>query len=136
MTGLHFADRARALVGTRFRPQGRDPATGLDCIGLVAACFDIPSERVPRDYRLRGGDLSRIKREMGEHFRRVPLAKRRPGDVLLFSISAEQAHLAVGTPEGLVHADARLRRIVERPGPMPWPLAAVFRRRLRRRRNG
>lgn len=31
-----FIRRARSCVGVRFRHQGRDPKTGLDCAGLAA----------------------------------------------------------------------------------------------------
>ena len=30
---------AQAMVGARFRVQGRDAAGGLDCVGLVAAAY-------------------------------------------------------------------------------------------------
>ena len=43
-----FAERARALVGTRFRPQGRSEL-GLDCIGLVVATFGLDPEEIRRD---------------------------------------------------------------------------------------
>lgn len=34
---MMLADAARAMVGCQFRHQGRTPATGLDCVGLVIA---------------------------------------------------------------------------------------------------
>ena len=126
-----FAERARALVGCPFRPQGRDPEAGLDCIGVIATTFDIPVEQVARDYRLRGGELSRLRVELGRYFRRVSATALRPGDLLLFSIGATQMHLAVQTERGFVHADAGLRRVVETPGPASWHLLSVFRRRVR-----
>jgi hypothetical protein len=49
-----FAERARAHVGTRFRPQGRDPRFGLDCVGLILCTFGLPADAVRKDYRLRG----------------------------------------------------------------------------------
>lgn len=130
-----FDERARALVGCRFRPQGRDPELGLDCVGLIVATFDLPVEQVAGDYRLRGGDRPRLIAELDRFFRRVPLARQRTGDVLLFSIGSAQMHLAVQTEIGFVHADARLRRVVETPGRPPWPLVSVFRRRVRCKRG-
>ena len=35
MSAQALAEAAAALVGSRFRLHGRDPATGLDCIGGV-----------------------------------------------------------------------------------------------------
>lgn len=50
------------------------------------------------------------------------------GDVLLCRVSAAQLHLAVRTADGIVHADAALRRVVERPGAVPWPIVAAWRK--------
>ena len=42
-----------------------------------------------------------------------------PGDAILFRIGARQWHLGIKSDTGLIHADAGLGRVVERPGPMP-----------------
>lgn len=124
-------ERARQLVGVPFRPQGRDPALGLDCIGLVLAAYDLPPDLVRRNYRLRG----QYKREMMSAFeplfRRVPRARRRAGDIIMAKVHDNQFHLAVSTGTGLVHADARLRRLVELTTIPDWPVVAVYRRRVR-----
>ena len=124
--------RARALVGTRFRPQGRTPAHGLDCVGLACAAFNIPSAIVPPDYRLRGCDRRRIEVGLTSFFRRVSRKSALPGDLLLLSVAADQPHLAVMTERGFVHADAGLRKVVETPGAPAWPLVSVWRRRKRK----
>lgn len=49
-----------------------------------------------------------------------------PGDLMLFAVGPMQFHIAIMTPGGFVHADAMLRRVVERPGPAPWPLVAAW----------
>ena len=119
--------RARSLVGCRFRPQGRDAYLGLDCVGLVCAAFGIVADSVPRDYRLRGGNFERLKSEMGRFFRRVrtPAA----GDVLVFKVAAHQLHAAILSDRGFIHADARLRMVVETPGTPPWQLLSAYRRK-------
>lgn len=116
--------RARACVGARFRPQGRDPAHGLDCVGLVAVALNEPA--VPKDYALRCSDAKRL----GEGLRAAGLVRAAEpgmGDVLLLRIDSTQLHLAIRTPDGIVHADAGLRKIVERPGPPAWPLLSAWR---------
>lgn len=133
---IDHAGRARALVGARFRPQGRAPATGLDCVGLVLCVFGLPENQVRRDYRLRGDHRRELLQELGLMFRRIPVRQRRPGDVLLFQVARDQFHLAVGTDEGFVHADAHRGKVVETPGVAPWPLIAAFRRRSRRQGKG
>lgn len=133
---IQHEERARALVGTPFRPQGREPRLGLDCIGLIAVSFGLPLEHVARDYRLRGDHWKRIESGMDPFFRLVPRKQAQAGDVLLFAVARDQWHVAVKTSKGFVHADARLRKAVETPGDAPWPLARVFRRRVRPKRRG
>lgn len=130
------ARRARALVGTRFRPQGRSPELGLDCIGLVLAACDFSTHRVRRDYRLRGDHRRELLAGLGSNLRRIAPRQRRPGDVLLLQVTPDQAHLAILTDTGFVHADAGRGRVVETPGMPPWPVIAAFRRRARNRKAG
>lgn len=125
----NFVRRARALVGSPFRPQGREPATGLDCVGVVLSVFDIPRDQVRRNYRLRGRHRREIELELGAWFRRLKANGRRAGDVLLCAIAHDQMHLAIDCGASFVHADARLRRIVETPGEPTWPVIAAFRPR-------
>lgn len=116
---------ARSLIGVRFRAQGRDPALGLDCVGLVAVALARAGVEVtlPRDYRLRRGTLPALALPLGL----VACDGALPGDVLLLRVSPAQLHLAVRTECGFVHADAAVGRVVERPGEAPWPLAAAWR---------
>lgn len=127
--------RARALVGSRFRPQGRDPHTGLDCIGVILCAFGIPAGEVRSDYRLRGVNRREIEFGLLRHFRRVTNGDRRAGDVLLCPVSDDQIHLAIECDGSFVHADSRLRRVVETPGSPDWPIGGVFRLRARRARQ-
>ena len=126
-----FVERARALVGTRFRPQGRDPQTGVDCVGLVLATFGLAQGSVRRNYRLRGDHSAEIERELAFHFRRVRSAVR-PGDLMLLAAAADQFHFGIITDRGFVHADARIGRVVETPGEPRWPVLGIFRKSLRR----
>ena len=108
--------RARGLIGTRFRPQGRTAAEGLDCIGLVALAID--ARNVPRDYALRGNASSRLV-EGVKAAGLVAADSLAPGPA--------QLHLGIFTGTGLVHGDAGLRRVVERPQPLPWPVLGIWR---------
>jgi murein DD-endopeptidase / murein LD-carboxypeptidase len=117
-------ERARALIGIRFRPQGRSPATGLDCIGVAAAAIDVRDP--PRDYALRGGSAARLGAALAAAGLR-PVAAGRPGDVLVLAPGPAQLHLGILPGDRLVPADAGLRRVVERPGPAPWPILSIWR---------
>lgn len=127
--------RARAMVGTRFRAQGRDPRHGLDCLGLVIAAHRLPAAQLPDDYRLRGPHAGAMLAGADRWFRRVPLTQKRPGDVLLLDAGPRQSHLGIATDSGLVHADAQIGRVVEMPGTPRWTVIAVLRRRVRAKRR-
>lgn len=124
------ATAAQGLIGVRFRPQGRDPTYGLDCVGVavVALARAGHSRSVPDDYAQRGGDPNRILEAMrASGLQRIDDGTRRPGDILLMHAGPLQLHLAVQTTDGTVHADAGLRRVVETPGAPPWPLLGIWR---------
>ena len=121
--GIAIAARARALVGVPFRLHGRG-TDGLDCVGLAGLAYGVP---VPTGYALRGGAMPRIATAAaGAGLRTV--ADARPGDLIAMATGPGQLHLAIGTADGFVHADAGLRRVVERPGRPPWPILARWRR--------
>jgi lipoprotein Spr len=125
---IDYAERARALVGTPFRLQGRG-REGLDCVGVAVATFGMPPDTVRRDYRLRGNHGAEVRASLARDFRRIPATQLRPGDLMLMRVSADQLHLGVRTSAGFVHAHAGLRRVVETPGMPEWPLRGAYRRR-------
>lgn len=119
-----LAAAAEALVGVAFRLHGRDPARGLDCVGLVAAALRAVGREPfpPAGYGLRqhalGGHLAAAARS-GLEPTFAPLAA---GDVVLVHAGPAQHHLLVTTRRGgFVHAHAGLRRVVISPPPLPWP---------------
>lgn len=119
--------RARALVGVPFRPQGRDPETGLDCVGVILCTSGITAEQVRRNYHLRGPHRDEIETELLRYHRRIRPGKRQAGDILLCSVTQDQLHLVIDCGASFIHADARLRRVVETPGQPAWPVIAAFR---------
>lgn len=120
MLGERVWRAALASVGTRFRFHGHDPATGLDCVGLVAAAYRAAGCVVPAlpTYRVRDMDEVAAERLLsGMGFERV--ADAASGDVLLCMVAARQPHLGIAGPDGWVHAHAGLRRVVVVPGECP-----------------
>lgn len=126
-------ERARGLIGVRFRPQGRSTEAGLDCIGLATLAYGVSPARVRSDYRLQGGSRDELERELAPLFDRIAAARAAPGDLLLVAPGPRQLHLIVLTPGGFVHADARRRRVVEVPGVVPWPVLSAWRHPNRER---
>ena len=126
-TGERVAAAARALVGVRFRAQGRDPALGLDCVGVAVAALRGAGVHlaVRDDYPLRSAAWN-PRDEPGALMR---CDGTEAGDVLLLRVDATQLHVAVRIAGGIVHADAGLRRVVERVGVFDWPVLAAWRAR-------
>jgi len=123
--------RARSLVGRKFRSQGRDPDTGLDCVGVLLLTFGIGLDEVRRDYRLRGWHRQEVERQLLRFFRRIGPSQKRLGDVLLCEVAEDQVHLAIDCGGSFIHADSKLRSVVETPGKPQWPIIGVYRRRSR-----
>lgn len=118
--------RARRTIGVRFRPQGREAEQGLDCIGLVTVAFGLTGVR--RDYQLRWSHVDAMAGGFAASgFAPLAPAVAAPGDVLVVRTGHAQLHVVLLTPDGYVHADAGLRRVVEVPGAVPWPIASAWR---------
>lgn len=128
MKSEEIVARARALIGVRFRPQGRDPEHGLDCIGVVMMATRIAKNRVRRDYGLHSCEPEEMNGQFHEAgFIRIAPAAARQGDVLIVRPGPTALHVVILTDAGYLHADARLRKVVEVPGEVPWPVLAAWR---------
>lgn len=130
MSGTALAAAAEALAGTRFRLHGRDPATGLDCIGLLAAALRaIGREAVlPSGYPLRTHRLPdpAIWAEACGFVAAEGAA--RAGDVLLLRAGPCQVHFAIVLDRArIVHAHAGRGRVIIEPGPPGGTVVAHWR---------
>ncbi|WP_375393676.1 peptidoglycan endopeptidase [uncultured Sphingomonas sp.] len=127
MSGAAGAAAALAAVGARFRLHGRDPASGLDCVGVAALAVRAGGFRgsVPSGYAIRGGDPAALAARFDTVLAAADGA--RPGDIVLMRSGPAQLHLGVIVAGGMVHADAGLRRVVLRPGPPAWPVIGAWR---------
>lgn len=112
--------RARGCLGTPFVWQGRQPGVGLDCIGLVLVAAANPALQAldEPDYSL-SVSPERL-RQVLDRAGLMPTARPQPGDLLLLTVRAQPLHLAIATPDGLIHADLRLRRVVEHALERSW----------------
>lgn len=104
------------MLDAPFRPQGCDPTTGLDCVGLVWAAYRAAGRELmrPRGYPLRGWTRGRIEAELATAGF-GPATGAETGDVALIAFPAAQFHLGLIGPASLIHAHAGLRRVVETP---------------------
>ena len=127
-----FAAAAAALCGVPFRLHGRDPATGLDCVGLVAVALDRCGRKAvtPEGYALRALSITPL---LGFDARNGfaaldPLALDEAGDLHLLRLSAIQAHLAIVLDrDRFVHAHAGLGKVVIDEGALPGETIARWR---------
>jgi cell wall-associated NlpC family hydrolase len=124
--------RARTLIGTPFRLHGRDRAHGIDCVGLVAVSHNCP-DLAPTGYTMRNSENARWLALLDKDLCRRAGAMR-PGDLVMMIAGPAQLHLGIFSGNGLIHADAGLRRVVETPGPLRWPVIGIWSGRRRRAR--
>lgn len=124
-------EQMRQHVGVRFRHQGRNPDTGLDCVGLVRlyllARGYVFDDRSDYDRDPDGSLEKELVRVMG---RPVALGAgagthAQPGDVVAYRFSAVRPrHVAIvttfaGLPH-VLHADTARRKVVEHPLDDRW----------------
>ena len=123
-----LAAAAISLIGVRYRLHGRDPSTGLDCVGLVAAALTRAGHEtvVPHGYTMRQADCRVLARFAAPNgFSPV----ERDGELVLVMANPVQPHLLIRVPGGFVHAHAGLRHVVFLPGETPWPITREWRLR-------
>jgi murein DD-endopeptidase / murein LD-carboxypeptidase len=121
--GESVAQAAQALRGTPFRLHGRNPATGIDCVGLVLLALRGAGRQLdePVPYTICGAQRNHIAALMGTAGL-TPVHTERAGDIVLVRSGPMQLHLMIAIRLGHVHAHAGLGRVVEMPGESPWPI--------------
>jgi len=127
MTGGDLAQAALALVGSPFRLHGRDPATGLDCIGVLAAALG-GRAALPGGYRLRMRDLPDLSGAAATCGFEPASDAIAPGDVLMVQVGPCQFHLMIAASAGrFIHAHAGLGRVVLWDAQIEWPVVHHWR---------
>ncbi|MBS0255820.1 MAG: hypothetical protein JSS36_11595 [Proteobacteria bacterium] len=121
--GPALAEAALGLIGAPFRLRGRDPVTGLDCVGVLAIALRRIGrpEALPAAYALRMIDIAPLLSGAAD-LGFVPVrGPARPGDVTILALGQHQHHLAIIAPDGAaIHAHAGLRRVVHGALPDDW----------------
>ncbi len=125
--GEKIVEAARSCVGAPFRLQGRDPATGLDCIGLVlfAARAVGFADNTDADYRLTENPARLDDALLAAQLIPLGFTEIMAGDVLRFTAGGTPLHLGIATGAGVIHADIRFRRVVEHDLDETWSLRLV-----------
>lgn len=130
MSGAALAAAAEGLLGVPFRLHGRDPQSGLDCIGVLAVAMAAIGRPIalPNGYALRRGDIAPFRPLAGPLGFAAVEGRVQPGDVVVFAIGPAQFHLGIAAPgSGFIHAHAGLRRVVLGPAGSDWRPAGHWR---------
>jgi cell wall-associated NlpC family hydrolase len=124
---MDIVTQARTWLGTRFQHQGR-VKQGVDCLGLI---MGVAGELGLKDKHGKlfasHDEVTYPKQPSGAYITaklcslldEVPLDKAEPGHLALFTIADNPQHLAILTDynesgaRGLIHCDARSKRVVE-----------------------
>ena len=120
---------AQSLVGCPFRLHGRDPATGLDCVGLVVSALAATGVQAvaPSGYGLRNIGIEQwlpFAQRSGLRASGGPVAA---GQVLLIALAHCQHHLVIAADtRTVIHAHAGLRRVVRQPLDGTWQVEAKW----------
>lgn len=116
--GQQLASTALELLGVPFRLHGREPETGLDCVGLLLACLEAVgiSGMSPQGYGLRNRSIDRwlaLATQWDLIEAEGPMVA---GDVLVSRPGPLQHHIMIVQSDGsVVHSHAGLRRVVREP---------------------
>ncbi|MEL7218569.1 MAG: NlpC/P60 family protein [Pseudomonadota bacterium] len=116
--GTKLGAAAREFVGAPFKLHGRDPQTGLDCIGLVLVSLERSgiSTKNPAGYALKNRTIGKWLAYADEAGLALVGDAIAPGDVLLVSPGPHQHHILIAQSQAsAIHAHAGLRRVVEEP---------------------
>ena len=128
--GSQLAAAAENLIGCPYRFHGRNPVTGLDCIGLVFASLEAIGRKpsVPTGYNLRNASIDRFLPSFSVNGLFCVRDTHEVGDVVLTMPGPNQTHLLIRSARGgFIHAHAGLKRTVHTPGSLPWPAQQIFR---------
>ena len=88
--GSRVVQEAKRYLGVPYRWGGTDPATGLDCSGLVQQAYENLGIKVPR--------VSRDQARAGEPV--ASLAEARPGDLVAFGSPVD--HIGIYAGDGMM----------------------------------
>lgn len=127
-------DKARSLLGTPWVHQGRNPAVGIDCAGLLLVAFGAHDDTAYGRDPSHGLFEERLIVHLGEPVAGEPQA----GDAVLLGFAERGAGRHVGIiadgADGrlsIIHTDSVIGRVVEHPFDAKWQrrVRLVFRGR-------
>lgn len=131
LTRSNIIQTARELLGVRFLHQGRNPATGLDCVGLLivlAQRLGYPHQDVQGYRRTPSADT--IRQMLLTNCDEIPLVDVKDGDIYLMRLGGiKPRHVSIfhrfNGRDSVIHASANGVRCEEMSNfPSSWFVAA------------
>lgn len=127
---LRLAAAGTALVGSPYRFRGRDPATGIDCIGLILCAMERagrPAIDLPH-YALRNLSVEPYLAFAARNGFGPCRGQMCGGDVLLVRTGPAQHHLVlVLSKDRFAHAHLGARKVIVQHALQPWAVVAHWR---------
>lgn len=114
---------ARSLIGVPWKHQGRDPAVGIDCAGLLILAFGVQGE-TPSYGRMPYDGL--LEKTLASYLKPLPDdAEMRPGDAVAMAYTGTIRHCGILGDYvygglSLIHTDSTLGRVTEHPLDAKW----------------
>lgn len=128
--GAQLALAGEELIGSPFRLYGRNPETGLDCVGLVTASLSKIGRiaQAPKGYALRNVGVGQWLSLVAANGFEPCIDETRRGDLIMTRPGPGQFHLLIATgPRHVIHAHAGLGRVVRQPLDIPALVEARWR---------
>lgn len=133
---MRHVEIARSLIGVPWVHQGRDPARGIDCAGLLEIAYEIGESNFSAGYsRHPHSDL--IAKHMAASLGAVVDDEPRAGDAVTigFGVNGVVRHVAIVADYvhgglSIIHTDSVIGRVVEQPINDKWlrRIRGVYRR--------
>ncbi|WP_396615441.1 hypothetical protein ACHZ97_14280 [Lysobacter soli] len=119
---MRHVEIARRSIGVPWLHQGRDPAVGIDCVGLLVLAFEYPGPTP--DYGRDPFD-GLLESHLQAHFGASRTDGVRVGDVLAFAFAGAVRHVGLVGDYlygglSLIHTDSHLGRVTEHPLDAKW----------------
>lgn len=126
---MTLVEAARRYLGVPFQHQGRNPAVGLDCVGLLAVSLRdagmghyLAHDRLGYSRDPHDGLLEKaLAAAFGPP---LPRSEMRPGDIVAMRFRGPVRHVAIVTdnPEGLylIHSYTSILRVTEHRIDAKW----------------
>lgn len=112
---------ARKHTGRPFRHQGRNPSTGLDCVGLaVRVLSDLGVDVVDSTSYEREPNPEMMAAAIEPYLSAINLTEASQGCILWIRFFKEPMHIAIVTDIGMIHAYGTIGRVVEHGIDKKW----------------